>query len=823
MAVNPQIAVFFRDGALNVVNNDTDQICLKVGAASDGAYLVPQYASSTNSVISLNRHGPLVRSASFHVDQSGPLYVMRCRASNPGSIGAVTKNPSVNFLGSLGALTIGVPTYLPHAAVLGGGGLTLVNAQLAYGWQASPMSLPLKIICNSAVVACTATVSYVDNAGNPQVEVLAIPGGVATVATAGDVVQVMNIVVSGTDPVGLLTFQQIPLGPGDQYQMQVRCMKGGVIGVTGGISPQIAVSLDNGITYGKTYSLPSTGVTELFTYSGGLVPQSTGQLATFSGGSLGVTVPGSIKLAGADENGDVVFNCLTTGVTVTSVIGTMGAALSAAVSAAAITITLASADGTTTTTTGLALAQFLQTSSSAGAIAARLLATAQSIGTGASLSTAQASTAATTGGVVVTPLVEGVQVRFVNGGVSKSLSVGSVQTSTTTWQVTLNVATDADGEQTTTATLAAAALNNDAVASTLLSAAVASGGSGKVGAAGVFFALPVSLATNDTFTWLTTPPTWSDSDLQAALAALYANVTWLSYYSILHVVGASDDTADNELITFITNCETVRKQFQRVIVEGTFQGSTAETTWINALIATYATTSPLYAIAAGECNILNNAYGSVDRCNVAAAYVARLMNCPISEDPAHTDCNTFTGIQQALPGVLVRPGANTQALWQSDDGLTTLNTSNFITLRQWPGRSGIYVRQGLQFTTNGSDYTYVMNARIADVAAALAYDEGLRFMIANLLVDPVTGQLAEAECQKLEAQITSREQRKLCGNDKGRQHVSAVQFYVARGQVYAGVGDIQGSVVIVPRQPLITFEIGVGFSATLTPASAPGS
>lgn len=802
MAINPSISLQFQDGALQSSVNLGEDICLKIGTATGGPFLTPTRFSSLNGVLRY-LHGPLVRSGAHHADYSQAGYLMRVRASTVGTIGSVTKTPGSGVAASLTTLTLTTKAAETlHAQAAAGAPLSLTT-----GWTAPSVPLPLKItLTGGGTAAHTQTITGVDSGGATVVEAVAIA------AAAGDYYSTtewtsITKVVTNIDPGGTSDYTARMAGPGDRYNGLLTCVSGGVLGVSGGTTPTYKVSYDGGITSSSTKSLASAGTVDLQTYAGGLTAQYTGIHAAFSAGSLAQERYGSIKVAGADSDGDIMYNMKAAGVTVTHTIGAMGDPLLVSVSTLAITVRGASADGATTTTTAAAAVAAVLASATAAALVNPVAA-----GTGLSLIAAHGSAGNTTGGVIATALVEGVTYRQVANGASQAISVSVVGKA-----VTLYATTDSKGNQTTTATLAVAALAANATAATLLSA-TADTGAGVIGCLTTYTTLPVSIAAGDTFAFTTTPPAWTDSDLQAALTALLGNTTWLGYASVVHVVGDTDDAADVVLATFVGNAASQKKQFKAVVAECTYMGSTAEVTWLASLLSTFATKSTTYGLAAGEANVLNSAYGTIDRMNVGTPYVARLMTCPISELPSHVDCDTFFGTKGALDGVPVRPGDGDLPLWQTDDTLVTLNTSNFITLRTHAGRSGIYVRQGLDFTDDGSDYTFVTNRRIANVAAAIAYDETLRFLNANLLCDPKTGQLAENECQKLEAQVGGRLRKKLVANDRGRQHVSALTFVIDRGGNYVSTGTVTGTVRIVPRVPATTFNVIIGFAPTLTGA-----
>lgn len=377
--------------------------------------------------------------------------------------------------------------------------------------------------------------------------------------------------------------------------------------------------------------------------------------------------------------------------------------------------------------------------------------------------------------------------------------------------------TDANGIQTSTATQVAAAVNASATASLLVSATATGAGTGVAGMQSLFIALAVSLATGDQFTFATTPPKWSAADLAEALEILRTNDTALDSFSVMHVLGDATDFDVQNTQTWLDSLASQKRKFKSAYHEATFMGSTSESTWLAATLAGYTPidTDPRVGLGAGEANTVNPANATIDRRNVTTAYMSRLMICSMSELPSHVDCETDLGIQNSLNGVQTRPSttATVMPLWQSEDTLVTLNNSNFVTLRTLPGRTGIYVRQGLEYTIDGSDFLFVTNRRTADAVAAVAYDEIIRNLNANLLVDPRTGQLAEVEMKRIESQVEGRVRRDIMGG--ARQHISGVRCTLDRGTNFQTTGRLTGDLRIVGRTPATEIVLRLGYARTL--------
>lgn len=812
MAVNPQATIQFLDGQLQPALNLATSVALKMAVATGGAMLRPILCSQTSSVLQF-LHGPLVSSGAHHVTYSGPAYFMRLRASLPGSIGTVTKTPATTSPSSVGDLATSLSSYTLHAQV---DTVTAASAlNLTSGWSAPAAPLPVTVTAGAGTVLHTQTFTYVDDAGDVQTGTLSVTGvgAFTTSFTAQSIIKV----TSNVAPVGVQDYAATFTTPGDRYEVRVKTLTGGVVGVTGGVTPQIQISLDDGRTFSRTQSLPSSGILELLTYAGGLQPQATGVTLTVSNGtSLASQVFGSLRVAGATVPGDVLYTKKVSGaVTVQHVVAGNNTVFSVQVVGLAITVNSATNGGGVATSTANDVAAGIM-----GTPAAAALVSALAVGAGTGLMANAAAAGFANSGIDYTAKQEGVQVRHGNLGPSNPTITVLVANK----QITVNPVTDANGIQTSTATQLATAVNASPTASLLLAAVATGAGSGLVGMQGTYIALATTLATGDQFTFTTTPPKWSNVDLVEAQNILLANDAALDGFSMIHIVGDAADLDVQTTQTWLDNLDAQKRKYKGAYHDATYMGATTESTWLTATLAGYTKidTNPRVGIGAGEANILNPAYGTIDRRSVTTPYMARLMICSISELPSHVDCFTDFGIQNALAGVAVRTSTTTQIvppLWQSDDTLVTLNTNNFVTLRTLAGRTGIYVRQGLMYTTD-SDYTFVTNRRTADVVAAVAYDEILRNLNANLLVDTKTGQLAEVEMQRIENNVTDRVRREVMGG--ARQHISGVLCVLDRGTNFQATGEISGDVRIVGRTAATSIKLRLGYVRTIGQALVAG-
>lgn len=203
---------------------------------------------------------------------------------------------------------------------------------------------------------------------------------------------------------------------------------------TGGYGP--GISLSGEIFTEAATNQKETGLPVFFTRSATSVPSVLGTLVkTPAATPTPLVVYGQVKLAGVDQNGDIFFRAAQSGVSITV---QSGGALANAINGKAITLTVPA------TTSATAVAAYWN-----GVAALTALATISAYGTGASdAGTTLASTAFDDGMLSFSALDEGYSVEILVSGNSTSLShaFGGAGNKT----LTIHLATDTDGEPTST-------------------------------------------------------------------------------------------------------------------------------------------------------------------------------------------------------------------------------------------------------------------------------------------------------------------------------------------------------------------------------------
>lgn len=810
---NPSSNIAFGNGNSGLLPDLADNVILLIGPASAGPVNKPRRTSTLSAVLAF-QHGPLVGQASHHVTYSQACYVQRCNASTPGAAGGVTKAPAAS---SLGTVAVSNTAIIPHAQFVNNG----AAMNLTSGFVTPPSPLPLQLTVGAAPAnPLNITVRYYDEQGLVKSETINFTA-TGTKSTTGTPAAILSI-ASDVDPLTTVDFLMQYAGPQDRYDVVWEFLSGGQL--SGGFAqPTGRWSADGGKTWGRTQQVPSSGVVDLYSYAGGLTPQASGIRLTFSSAAATGVELGSIRAPGADVNGDTVWTSLKAGSSLTIAVSGNNTPLSISLVGDAVTIHSATDSGGAVSTTANALLSFFNTDSSPSTASARQRFRAHGVGTGLSMIAALSVKTTANADITWTAKQEDVAYRVIEAGVSQAAKVLVTAT-----DVDIYLATDANGVRTSTAAQIVALVAASSTASKLLSGVAGGTGADLAGDTSGYQSLPVQFSTEDQFIFSTTPPTATNADMYEALLALEKRDDVMGNISGIGFVKDGADSLD--FATFhgeLDNMGAKKKQFLFGLISAPYMGTTPEDQWVTNTTALYTARGTKVSVVAGEVDTLIPAYGTESRRNFSTLYTARLMNCPISELPSHTecDCGDNLGLQYSLPGVgsHLIPGGDPNfpeftSMYQSDDALVQLHSQNMVTPRMWARLTGVYVRQGVQFVTDGDDYTFITARRIADVAATLAYLETVRMVNASLLTDPTTGQLAEAEHLNIEDNVTKFVGAKLL-DDNGRKHIVALKVTSDRNIDYSSTDQVSLSLNLVTKKPAITFSTTINVVKTIDPSA----
>jgi hypothetical protein len=270
---------------------------------------------------------------------------------------------------------------------------------------------------------------------------------------------------------------------------------------------------------------------------------------------------------------------------------------------------------------------------------------------------------------------------------------------------------------------------------------VPSGGTYLIPNTGVTLTFSGTLVTGQVYTFATTSPGYSNTDLTNALTALNNGAT---EYGFVHIVGmtASAAAAATTCAVIQTAMEAARVAYRYVfaIQECPTNGSGASTEADSVVAAAFAAVvADRVSVVAGDAEITSPLTGRAQRRNGAWVYSARLALIPASESPARVGRGTLTGVT---------------ALYGGSDR-TLLDAARFTTLRSFPGYAGYYIARGNMMAAPGSDFSRVERRRVMDVSCRIVRQAELPFLNGPVRITK-EGKIDERDAQAFEGMVNAK-------------------------------------------------------------------
>lgn len=298
----------------------------------------------------------------------------------------------------------------------------------------------------------------------------------------------------------------------------------------------------------------------------------------------------------------------------------------------------------------------------------------------------------------------------------------------------------------------------------------------------------------DTYSATTTGPGYTTSALNTTFTALLADPrTWF----LVHIVGAATDLAgtrtlfaavDSQMATAAANY-----RFARAVIEApnglTDSAILANTTGLGDLASTNGRT----LIGAGYLNVISPISGYAYARNVAWEACAWASAIAPSEE---------------LGAVARGPLAGVVSLQRDEQATPGLDAGRFITARTIVGRQGFYITRGRTFAAAGSDYAYLTNGRVIDIASGVARDAALQFLNAKIPTKP-DGTIADTAARGIESYIQGKLDDAL--TNKGDAVATAVA--VDRTINLLSTGNLKMRVRVQPYGYASTITIDLGFTS----------
>lgn len=299
----------------------------------------------------------------------------------------------------------------------------------------------------------------------------------------------------------------------------------------------------------------------------------------------------------------------------------------------------------------------------------------------------------------------------------------------------------------------------------------------------------------DTYTFKTVAPTYSSSDLNAAIDALLADARDVSFLHVVGTVGGADDSA--KITNFVALCTAVAtkmataeaaKRWQFAILEAP---EVAEGAW--AASATWAAfASARVSPVLGRLTIQSQVSGRQTSRSLATAYAARLSATPVQEHPGRT-------ARGPLPGIV--------AMSRDERATPNGDAARFTTARTFAGVAGFYLTAGKMAAASGSDFAEVQARRVIDKACRLVNAALFVFLNDSLRVNREDGTIFEADARNVESYVDAIVRAELVNTG----NASDLQIVVNRAANLVSTKRLDVSVRVIPKGYASFIAADVGF------------
>ena len=303
----------------------------------------------------------------------------------------------------------------------------------------------------------------------------------------------------------------------------------------------------------------------------------------------------------------------------------------------------------------------------------------------------------------------------------------------------------------------------------------------------------------DLYSWLSVGPSFALADLATATSNLIADVRPWNW---IHVVG----TATGVGATAVTNFQAIESGINTTITGAITSGrftfallEMPDVTDAQAFVDTTASTRLMTAL--GYAELISQVTGRISKRSAAWTVSARMAKTTVARDPGAVIDGSLPGITASVDQPL--------GLWRDENISPGGDAAGFVTLRKYAGGpNGYYVTTGRTRAAAGSDYVYISNRRVMDLACAIARPALTKYINSNVRVDPLTGFIDPRDANNIEADLNGQLRAALISPQP--QQASDVSVVVNRAANILSTGILPVSVRVTPlgyvRQ--LTLEIG---------------
>jgi hypothetical protein len=292
-----------------------------------------------------------------------------------------------------------------------------------------------------------------------------------------------------------------------------------------------------------------------------------------------------------------------------------------------------------------------------------------------------------------------------------------------------------------------------------------------------------------------TPPATDNTSIGAAIDALLASQF---VFEGIHVVGAPSSSANAAtLCTEVDAKMTTAASNQRYLFSVIECPQSESDSTISTAFALFVSAKGRIVVDCGDEYLVSTLSGLTMRRSGAWSLGARLAGSKLSESPGK---------------VALGPLPNVANIVRNEESTPGLSDARFVTQRTLRGKAGYYITDGPTMAAIGSDYSNIMNVRVANRAATIAAAAFTDYLNMDVRVDKSTGYIDERDALKIDSNVSSQLRAALQGTPgSSTDEVSFISATMSRTDNLLSNPIGTAVVTIVPKAYLRSITVNIGF------------
>lgn len=324
---------------------------------------------------------------------------------------------------------------------------------------------------------------------------------------------------------------------------------------------------------------------------------------------------------------------------------------------------------------------------------------------------------------------------------------------------------------------------------------------------GIVLTFASTFTAGDTYAFDTVGASFNNTDVTNALAALRAEQISVDFFGV-HLVGtpASAAAAASTAAVLDVQMQAAEGEFLytaafmeaptvgTIIVSGSAAiRDTADTdSVLETAFASFA--SRRVAVGAGDVEMVSSITGRIHRRNIMWAASARAAKLSPGTDAAEV-------LQGSLDGV--------RSLYRDEGRTPRLDAARFVTARTYRGKRGYFLTNFKMMAQTGSDYTYLVNRRVMDVACNTARAKLLDLLQSKQRVNNQTGFVYETEARKVDTAVSRALEDAIVNTNPS--DASAATMTMSRTANVLSTGIFPVKIRVVPHSYVRGITADIGF------------